>query len=79
MSALVGRTVGVLHGELATAVTDAEDGALELGVALLGLPHVELANPVYLAVPSAERIDAVGLGELGVAGLFLVAYARNKT
>lgn len=73
--ALVGRAVGVLHGELAAAVTDAEQGALEVGVALLGLPHVHLAHPPYLAVPRAERIDAVGLRTLCVASLLLVADA----
>ena len=75
VGALVGRAVEILHRELAAAVADAEDGALELGVAGLSLPHVELADEVNLAVPRAERIDAIDLGEQAVALLVLILLA----
>ena len=75
MSTLVRSTVGILHRELATTVTDTEQCALELGVALLSLPDIHLTYPPDLTVPCAERVDAVGLCTLGVAGFFLVADA----
>ena len=78
VSAEVRRAIGVLHREVEATVADADDGALELGVALLSLPYVELADPVNLAVPCGERIDAIYLCELSVASFFLIAYARES-
>ena len=75
MCALVRRSVTILHRELATAVTNAEEGSLELGLALLSLPDIHLADPPYLAVPCSERIDSVGLGALCVAGFLGIANA----
>ena len=54
VGALIGSTVLVLHRELATAVTDAEHGAATLLESLwslwrsLGLPNVQLRNPIDL-------------------------------
>ena len=79
MCTLVGRTVGVLHRELAATVTDTEECALELGVTLLGFPDVHLTNPPDLTVPSAERIDAVGLGTLCIASLIGVTDTGPQT
>ena len=73
MGALVRGAVRILHGEFAAAVADAQKRALELGIALLGLPDIHLAHPVDLTVPGAQRIDAEGLGQLRVAGFLLVA------
>ena len=78
VGALVGGTIGILHGELAATVANAEESALEVGIALLSLPDIHLAYPVNLAVPSTKRIDAVGLRELGVAGFFLIANTRDE-
>ena len=67
MCALIRRTITILHRELATTITDADECALELSVTLLGLPNIHLAYPPYLAIPCTERIDTVDLGTLNVA------------
>ena len=78
VGALVGGTIGVLHGELTATVANAEESAQEVGIALLSLPDIHLAYPINLAVPITKRIDAVGLRELGVAGFFLIADAGDE-
>ena len=54
VGALIGRAVFVLHRELATSITDTEDGASTCLESFgshrsgLGLPDVELRNPIDL-------------------------------
>lgn len=76
--ALIRCTVGVLHRELTTTVTDQDDGSLELGVTLLGFPYIQLAYPIDLAVPCAERIDTEGRCALCIASLFLITDASPE-
>ena len=73
---LVGRSVGILVGELQAAVAHAEDGSLEVGVALTSLPDVELRNPVNLRIPDGKWIDAISLRENFVALGVLIAETR---
>ena len=51
-------------GKFQTAVAYSKNGALIVGVALAGFPHVEHGDELHLLViPCSKRIDAVFLGE----------------